>query len=399
MPDGANAHRGEFIALFENGVTYGPLMAEGSTITPVSVRQCKYGACGTVVDAAFEVGGLAECGCGMPLESSKGGVSLPIGLRRQRTQVHMNVDDTAADGDLFTRRTLSSSKGGHIFRGSVRVDAVLPVSAAAWLQSVTALRVGGRRSTGGEVQVTLSDGVPELLGPSQHVVLVFASPAILTDASGLPLDLTSPDAVRDALTDEIGDVFGVPITKVTTWTRDELVGGWHAASGLPKPMERALAVGSVLRIDLAEPTSGEAIGALRDRGLGLRRGEGFGHVVVRAIAWAPTTVEAEAPSTAVPDEVMAYVRDLLGSPAANWLAVELRDLVEALAATPPGAERPAAVLLDRRTYRELSGSIRERVRDLIEKDTRLIYAVQARLRAELRLQDAVAKDALAKDAR
>jgi hypothetical protein len=54
------------------------------------------------------------------------------------------------------------------------------------------------------------------------------------------------------------------------------VGGWHVASGLPKPAELAVAAGSAFIIRTERAVANADIQRLASRGVGLRRHEGFG---------------------------------------------------------------------------------------------------------------------------
>lgn len=100
-------------------------------------------------------------------------------------------------------------------------------------------------------------------------MLRLASPGIFVDEFGLPAD--RPEGA------EIAEVLGIGHAEVETpWTRWTEAGGWHIASGLPKPTERAVERGSTYRIHCSEPASEHARRTLMARGIGLRRREGFG---------------------------------------------------------------------------------------------------------------------------
>lgn len=63
---------------------------------------------------------------------------------------------------------------------------------------------------------------------------------------------------------------------VKSWARWEQAGGWHAASGLPKPQELTVTAGSPFLIHPERTVDDSALQRLGARGLGLRRHEGFG---------------------------------------------------------------------------------------------------------------------------
>jgi CRISPR-associated protein Csx10 len=87
---------------------------------------------------------------------------------------------------------------------------------------------------------------------------------------------------------EIVRVLGLPASAVRgkhCWTRPVRVGGWHAASGLPKPAELAIELGSVVVLHCSEQPSTERLRHLAREGIGLRRIEGFGSVEVNPPPW------------------------------------------------------------------------------------------------------------------
>jgi hypothetical protein len=65
------------------------------------------------------------------------------------------------------------------------------------------------------------------------LVLRLRSPGIFTDPQGRPS--------RDPDPSELTEVLGTPARVVRRWTRWQQAGGWHIASGLPKPSELAVA--------------------------------------------------------------------------------------------------------------------------------------------------------------
>ncbi|MGH3285786.1 MAG: hypothetical protein ACRDPD_14050, partial [Streptosporangiaceae bacterium] len=77
----------------------------------------------------------------------------------------------------------------------------------------------------------------------------------------------------EELTEALG---GVGASVVQRWTRWEQTGGWHVASGLPKQQELTVAAGSAYIISTERPVADPALARFAERGLGLRRHEGFG---------------------------------------------------------------------------------------------------------------------------
>ncbi len=130
------------------------------------------------------------------------------------------------------------------------------------------------------------------------------------------------------------------------WAATEL-GGYNRRWGMPLPKAPVLAAGSVVVVEARAPISEEALSALEHRGLGERRGDGFGRV---ALLRAPSAVvgvgrpgrEApQAPAAAVPEAGRLLERRLA------WAAVE-REATTLAARVVAGAERlPLPSLLAR----------------------------------------------------
>ncbi|MEW1657945.1 type III-B CRISPR module-associated Cmr3 family protein [Streptomyces sp. NPDC093707] len=360
--------RREFIALFESDVSYGPLFATGSQVVPLSVLRCKYRTCAAVVDEAFnDAEGAPTCACG-PLVPGRGEVeftkSAARGLVTQST--HLQIDDArgvAEENLLFTRRALThrdANDAERTFHGRITPGSELPDSAARWLAGARRLRLGARRGTSGAVTYTPRPAVVAPPATGLRIALRLTAPAILTDPSGLLLDLADRQAVRSALDDELApQLGGARVTAVErVWARRERVGGWHAASRLPKPVELAVSAGSVLLLTFDRPPAPDRLLALTGRGIGLRRNEGFGALETATTAWEQP---AEPASTATdqdqaPDPAEAYAWQLFDTGHGPWFVDNLRPYVEELAAHP-GARHIG--LLERPRLRRLTPNDRE----------------------------------------
>ncbi|MGW1144459.1 type III-B CRISPR module-associated Cmr3 family protein [Streptomyces sp. NPDC002454] len=365
--------RREFLALFEGQVAYGPLFAPGSHVVPLSVLRCKYRQCGLVVDEAFPGQETRPCPCG-PLEPGRGAVEFAGPGRGQRVteNTRLQIDDrtgVAEEGLLFTRRALAhrDAQGGlRTFHGRLSAGSDLPEAAARWLASTRRLRLGGRRSTSGSVTFTAHRAERPRPVSGQRLALRLTAPAVLTDASGLPLDPADLRAVREALRSELSPLLGgAEVTAVErVWARRERVGGWHAASRLPKPVELAVSAGSVLLLAFDRPPAPEALGALAARGLGLRRHEGFGALEVASTSWVPPAGTEPAPDGASGSDPAERPARLLHSTGhAAWFLDQLRPYVLQPGDGPAG---PATALLGRPQLRRLTPSQRQEVTDLLE---------------------------------
>ncbi|AOR31082.1 hypothetical protein BFF78_08535 [Streptomyces fodineus] len=409
----------QFIELFEGGVRYEPLYAPGWQIVPMSVLRCKYPrnqTCASwVEDEAFPAADDGLCPhCKAPGMRSKGVVE-PVHTAASPSEstrdlvsqaVRLQLDDatgTAEDGLLFTREALRPRMRdgrARTFTGRIVVPASLSAGALAWLTRPARhrLHLGGRRSTGGGADLHLTPATPAMstaaggagaaprsstddpgAGAGKCLALRLTSPALLTDPCGLPM--TAPD------TGELGNLLGVPVTLVRSWMRHEHIGGWHAAANLPKPVELAASAGSTYLIEPARPPEPGRVAALADRGLGLRRAEGFGSLTVAATAWRPTApprLTAAAPAGySDADRVEAAAQILTQTGHGAWFLNELRAYITARA---QGAERHTS-LLDRPHLAGLTPGQRRTVEAILmrpDHELPLLDAILIRLEARIR---------------
>ncbi|HET9894382.1 MAG TPA: type III-B CRISPR module-associated Cmr3 family protein [Streptosporangiaceae bacterium] len=259
--------RAGFLRLFEGDVRYGALLPVGAQFMPLSVVSHKYPASDdcpeTDYDRAVHEQVPVRCPmCGSPFEQSRPGGRARV---NRRTSVVIGPSDVAARGGLVTRDALEA---GQSFAGT------LIASEPELLDDLAALgtiRVGGRRTTQGAADVTISsDASPPTAErrPEGRLIIRLRSPGIFVDDHGRPAADPNPA--------ELESVLGCPATVVKRWTRWQAISGWHIASGLPKPADLAVATGSTYLIEPASAVSDSALGELGRRGLGLRRHEGFG---------------------------------------------------------------------------------------------------------------------------
>jgi CRISPR-associated protein Csx10 len=266
--------RDEFIRLFEGGVRFGTLLRPGTEFDSFAVIRHKYRHAESCKIADYDRATgddntpLNCPDCHSPLEPGRGihrdGEKDRAEVRR-RTSVAIGESGVASRGQLFTRETL---RPGESFTGTLVAD---DPGDLAILKSLGPVRVGGRRTTHGLAEVTIAEegGPPKLEKPNDTtLVLRLRSPGIFTDELGRP----RPEPSRAELSRELG----VPARVAHRWTRWHESGGWHAASGLPKPTEMAVAAGSTFLISTERIMAPAALEALARRGVGLRRHEGFG---------------------------------------------------------------------------------------------------------------------------
>lgn len=260
--------RAEFAALFEGDVRFGSLLRDGTEFMSLAVVGHKYDPqdnC-AVIDYDRAMGGEPPpyCpDCGSPLEQLKGlHGARPVPQRR--TSVAIGESGVALTGQLFTRETLHA---GQAFCGTI----VARQDHREVLAGLGPVRIGGRRTTHGLAQVSIRNGgAPPTAQcrPDGMLVVRLRSPGIFVDAYGRP--------AREPSADELEDALGVSARVVKAWTRWEQVGGWHAASGLPKQQELTVSAGSTFLIHPERTVDDSGLANLGARGLGLRRHEGFG---------------------------------------------------------------------------------------------------------------------------
>jgi CRISPR-associated protein Csx10 len=264
--------RGEFLQLFEGGVRFGPLLRPGTEFLPLSVVTHKYREQQTCAEVEYDRALTGEAplrcpDCGSPLEQVKilRGTLPPV---RRRTSVSIGESGVARRGVLFTRETLEA---GQEFRGTL--VAADPGSLAV-LAGLGPIRIGGRRTTHGLADIGIREGAGGSPLPAAQrredgkLVIRLRSPGVFTDPQGRPSQ--DPDPA------ELTEVLGTPAQVVHRWTRWQQAGGWHVASGLPKPAELAVVPGSTYVISTERAVADAALDQLGRRGLGLRRHEGFG---------------------------------------------------------------------------------------------------------------------------
>ena len=267
----------EFVRLFEGGVRYGALLRPGTEFDSLAVIRHKYRHADSCRIADYDRAAAAgedadpplNCpDCHSPLEPGRGirknGDEDRPEVRR-RTSVAIGAAGVARRGQLFTRETL---RPGLDFEGTLVADDPGDLDI---LRSLGPVRVGGRRTTHGlaEVAMTGETGPPLPEQPTDTtLILRLRSPGIFTDEFGRP----RPEPSQA----ELSRVLGVPARVERRWTRWHEAGGWHVASGLPKPAEMTVAAGSTFLISTERIVAPAALHALALRGVGLRRHEGFG---------------------------------------------------------------------------------------------------------------------------
>jgi CRISPR-associated protein Csx10 len=264
------SQRAEFLRLFEGGVRFGSLLPQGAEDPSFAVISHKYEATGACqekeYDRAAQDSVPLECpDCGSPLEQNRKLRGRRPEIRR-RTSVSIHESGVAQRGALFTRESLEAEQE---FRGTITAEDPGLLDILAGLGQV---RVGGRRTTHGLAALTITEDAGQPPTAERRadgmLILRLRSPGIFTDDFGRPSCEPSPAELERRL--------GVPAQVTQRWTRWQQVGGWHIASGLPKPSELAVAAGSAYLISPERAVADDALTVLGQHGVGLRRHEGFG---------------------------------------------------------------------------------------------------------------------------
>lgn len=348
-----------FLRIFEQELRFGPGYADGSSPTPQSLRTVKYPAPGVpaadLVDLAFDE--VAPIGS----QSSTGAVSFdpdapePICVTTS-TQIDHQTR-SAAKGQLFSRDALRS--GLHL-TASVSGPADVLDLLQRFVGDTRRVVLGGRGSVLGSstISMSVSDEVWPPAIAAGPLVLRLTSPALLVDDTGRP----TPDLsawMRARLTS----------STVQVWQRSltDGLGGWHTATGTPKPAEIGVAAGGTARIQASAADLAEITAWLRD-GIGVRRNEGFGWLAavdkpVRPGSAAHPAEQGE--PTAAPEENDFDTVNRLRPDTAQrrWIAGQLRDL--AAAAVQDRANMMTAAM-SQRQFRGLRPEQQHGVRELLQ---------------------------------
>lgn len=215
---------------------------------------------------------------------------------QRRVNVHTFRDRTKGratedSGAVFQYDALEE---GQAFRGWVLVEHDADVDLlSALLKQVQ--RLGGSSNSGyGRVSVEVGDPVDVSRSPWREVP---ESPEAIIAGETFIVTLLSDVLVREPETGSytwdirpaLQKVLGnIPIEYIelsdvdeqrSVW-RIEEVGGFNRIWGLPLPQAQAIAAGSVFVFRAQQPITKEAIAAVEWQGIGERRTEGFGRLVV-----------------------------------------------------------------------------------------------------------------------
>ena len=199
------------------------------------------------------------------------------------------------DGNIFRYEAIQAEQ---TFQGAVLGSADDLAQLQQWLPGENLISIGRSRSAQyGVAKLKWIGGVKELNELSEwdgfdgssvppdlqdRLIITTLSPLLSVNTIGHP-DACFPEC-------ELAEVLGLNTSDLEcseSYTRTELIAGYHTHLGLPKQQWPAIAAGSVFIFDIPQASGEEACASRKERlfqlergGLGLRKGEGYGRVVV-----------------------------------------------------------------------------------------------------------------------
>ena len=230
-----------------------------------------------------------------------GGGYLPLGLpdgqsrekkplAAQKILVQRNAVDhesqkpTATVGGIYSREAIAA---GQPYRALLRLSgdayAALPNDSEAVQKALdTSIRIGGGAPGCGEVRMRAKyrSEYPEPQPQGNSLLVYFASDVIL-DAQALslaPLEEVLIEALNQVLKED-AHVRPPNAGRIDVALRTRLDGGWNPRWGLPKEAAIVLSAGSCLMLERERAFELDELKKLQQRGLGKRRGEGYGELI------------------------------------------------------------------------------------------------------------------------
>jgi len=156
-----------------------------------------------------------------------------------------------------------------------------------WLKGATLWIGRARRAGYGKAVITEvgqpdywresgTDDSPAALKADEELHIAFVSDALLRDENGqATLDPRRVLEIALDLDDE-----ALKLVEGRSWAESKIVGGFNRKWGLPLPQAVALSAGSVFVYKTSAPIGWEKLGELEREGVGERRNEGFGRVLI-----------------------------------------------------------------------------------------------------------------------
>lgn len=234
-------------------------------------------------------------------------------------------------GALFTYEAIQVEQS---FRGAVLGSEDDLIDLKKWLQSPETISIGRSRSAQyGKAEFEWVDDVPcglsgrtewdgfnSLQTPpnvDKTLIITTLSPLLTVNDKGHP-DARFPQ-------EELTTILGLTTSELTlsaSYTRTEIIGGYHGHLRLPRQQWPAVAVGSVFVFKITEELDENGLLELERNGLGLRKGEGYGRIAVnrhgRFGSFAEEQLDnrdmigvPDAPASEVPHDVSELLRSIV----------------------------------------------------------------------------------------
>ena len=198
----------------------------------------------------------------------------------------------ADGGALFTYEAIQA---GQSFQGAILGSECNLTNLKAWLQDLTSVSIGRSRSAQyGKADFEWIDDVPQALSgitewegfntgqvvatSDKSLIITTLSPLLTVNDKGHP----EPHFPKQELAKVLG-ACPSDLTLSASYTRTEIIGGYHSHLRLPRQQWPAIAPGSVFVFEVSQALDeiGEnRLMKLEQEGLGLRKGEGYGRIAV-----------------------------------------------------------------------------------------------------------------------
>ena len=224
--------------------------------------------------------------------------AVPKILVQRNAVEHQSQRPTSAVGGIYSREAVAA---GQTYRTVLRLsgDAYSALKNSekaqngskaaqkslqeAVQQAFTSTRIGGGAPGCGEVHVRAARlctyPEPPSCGDGKQL-LVYCAADVMLDAQAVSLQPLE-DVLLEAINQVLEEKAALRRTDnfIDVALRMRLDGGWNPRWGLPRESAIVLAAGSCLVLERARPFAARELSALQQRGLGKRRGEGYGELI------------------------------------------------------------------------------------------------------------------------
>lgn len=224
--------------------------------------------------------------------------AVPKILVQRNAVEHQSQRPTSAVGGIYSREAIAA---GQTYRSVLRLsgdaysalknsekaqngsEAAQKSLQEAVQQAFTSTRIGGGAPVCGEAHMraarlcTYPEPPPCADGKR---LLVYCAADVMLDAQAVSLQPLE-DVLLEAINQVLEEKAALRRTDnlIDVALRTRLDGGWNPRWGLPRESAIVLAAGSCLALERSRPFAARELSALQQRGLGKRRGEGYGELM------------------------------------------------------------------------------------------------------------------------